>query len=403
MKTIFHIDVNSAFLSWEAVYRIRELHEEIDLRDIPSIIGGDRATRHGIVLAKSTPAKKYQIKTAEPITDALKKCPELVVVPPNMSLYKRYSRAFMDILKEYSPDVEKYSIDEAFVDMTGCQKLFGEPLSCAERIKNRIKEELGFTVNIGISDVKLLAKMASDFEKPDKVHTLYKSEIKEKMWPLPVEDLFFCGKSTVKKLNMLGIYTIGELAESDINIIKSHLKSHGELIWKMANGEAEAEIETSERENKGYGNSMTISSDVTDEETAEMYLMDLCETVSSRLRKDHKMAETIAITIKDADFNVRSHQMVLDAPSNVTDELYRAVCLLFQELWDGNPIRLLGVRATKLYDDTEARQIDMFSGVNFEKLSRLDAAVDSIRNKYGAGAVKRAAFLNVPDKQKKEK
>ncbi|MGN0393901.1 MAG: DNA polymerase IV, partial [Coprococcus sp.] len=178
MKTIFHIDVNSAFLSWEAVHRLQDLHEEQDLRDIPSAIGGDVTTRHGIILAKSTPAKKYNIKTAEPISDALKKCPGLVIVPPDMTLYKKYSGEFINILREYSPDVEQYSIDEAFVDMTGCQSLFGEPVECAYKIKDRIKRELGFTVNVGISDVKLLAKMASDFEKPDKVHTLYKSEIK---------------------------------------------------------------------------------------------------------------------------------------------------------------------------------------------------------------------------------
>ncbi|MBP3327249.1 MAG: DNA polymerase IV [Coprococcus sp.] len=394
MKTIFHIDVNSAFLSWEAVHRLQDLNEELDLREIPSAIGGDVTTRHGIVLAKSTPAKKYHIKTAEPIANALKKCPDLVVVPPNMKLYKKYSKAFMDILRDYSPDVEQYSVDEAFVDMTGCQSLFGEPVESAYKIKDRIKNELGFTVNIGISDVKLLAKMASDFEKPDKVHTLYKSEIEDKMWCLPVSELFFCGKSAVKKLNMLGIHTIGDLAKSDRNVIHGHLKSHGDLLWQLANGEDVSEVDTSEKENKGYGNSTTISFDVTDEDTAKMFLMSLCETVSSRLRKDHKMAEVIAVTIKDSDFNSRSHQKVLSAPTNVTDELYHVCCQLFSELWDGSPIRLLGVRTTKIYDDTAARQLNMFSGANYEKLSKLDAAMDSIRNKYGSDAIKRAAFLN---------
>ncbi len=394
MKTIFHIDVNSAFLSWEAVHRLQDLNEELDLREIPSAIGGDVTTRHGIVLAKSTPAKKYHIKTAEPIANALKKCPELMVVPPNMKLYKKYSKAFMDILRDYSPDVEQYSIDEAFVDMTGCQSLFGEPVECAHKIKGRIKAELGFTVNIGISDVKLLAKMASDFEKPDKVHTLYKSEIEDKLWCLPVSELFFCGKATVKRLNMLGIHTIGDLAKSDRKVIHGHLKSHGDLLWQLANGEDVSEVDTAEKENKGYGNSTTISFDVTDENTAKMFIMSLCETVSSRLRKDHKMAEVIAVTIKDSDFNSRSHQKVLAAPTNVTAELYHVSCQLFSELWDGSPIRLLGVRTTKIYDDTAARQMDMFSGANYEKLSKLDAAMDSIRNKYGADAIKRATFLD---------
>ncbi len=394
MKTIFHIDVNSAFLSWEAVHRINDLHEEQDIREIPSAIGGDAAKRHGIILAKSVPAKKYNIRTAEPITDALKKCPELVIVPPDMKLYKTYSKAFIGLLKEYSPDVEQYSIDEAFVDMTGCSLLFGEPISCAYKMKDRIKRELGFTVNIGISDVKLLAKMASDFEKPDKVHTLYQSEIEEKMWRLPVSDLFYCGKSAVKKLDMLGIHTIGELAKSDIHIIRAHLKSHGELLWKLANGCDVSGVDTVEKENKSYGNSTTMPFDVTDETTAKMFLMSLCDTVSSRLRKDHKMAEVLSVTIKDTDFNKYSHQKVLPAPTNVTNELYEAAGSLFSEMWKGEPVRLLGVNTTKLYDDTEARQLDMFSGTDYEKLSRLDAALDAIRNKYGTDAVKRAAFLN---------
>lgn len=399
-KVIFHIDVNSAFLSWEAVHRIRDLGETVDLREIPSAIGGDRMSRHGIILAKSVPAKKYQIQTAEPITDALKKCPELVVVAPDMKLYRRYSKAFMDILREYSPDVEQYSVDEAFVDMTGCQALFGEPVACAHTIKDRIREELGFTVNIGISDVKLLSKMASDFEKPDKVHTLYRSEIQYKMWPLPVSELFYVGKSAVKTLHGLGIYTIGDLAKSDISMLRGHMKSHGEVIWQLANGYDVSEVEAKERENKGYGNSTTIAFDVTDADTAKMFLMSLCETVAARLRADHKKAEVITVTIKDSDFRSKSHQMMLSAPSNITAELYTIACRLFDELWDGSPIRLLGVRSTKLYEDTAARQLDLFQNMDYEKQSRLDKAVDDIRSKYGCNAIKRASFMD-PDRLNK--
>ncbi len=393
-KVIFHIDVNSAFLSWEAVHRLKDLGDTVDLREIPSAVGGDRATRHGIILAKSVPAKKYNIQTAEPVADALKKCPELVLVPPDQKIYSRYSHAFMEILREYSPDVEKFSIDEAFVDMTGCQALFGEPVACAHTIKDRIYHELGFTVNIGISDVRLLAKIASDFEKPDRVHTLYRTEIEDKMWPLPVSDLIYVGKASVRLLHSLGIYTIGDLANSDVDIIRAHMKSHGEFIWKLANGQDVSIVETKKRENKGYGNSTTLAFDVTDAETAKQILMSLCETVAARLRADHRKAEVIAVTIRDTDFRNRSHQMVLPSPSNITTELYSMVCLLFDELWDESPIRLLGVRCTKLYEETAARQLNLFDTVDYEKQSRLDKAMDDIRAKYGNDAVKRASFMD---------
>ena len=215
-RIIFHIDVNSAFLSWEAVFRLHYLNATIDLREIPSAIGGDQEHRHGIILAKSIPAKKYRIQTGETILEATRKYPALYLAPPNYGLYEQCSQAFIDLLKEYAGEVEQYSIDEAFVDMSGTRLLYGDPVSIATRMKDRIREELGFTVNIGISSNKLLAKMASDFQKPDRVHTLFPEEIPRKMWVLPVSDLFFVGRATTKKLFALGIKTIGELAHAAI-------------------------------------------------------------------------------------------------------------------------------------------------------------------------------------------
>ena len=215
---IFHIDVNSAFLSWEAVHRIRDLGEKDDLREIPSAVGGDRAMRQGIILAKSIPAKKYNIQTGEPVTDALRKCPGLVLVPPNRRLYEKYSEAFLQILRKYSDAVEKFSIDEAFADMTGTRELFGEPVCAANAIKDEIYETLGFTVNVGVSCNKLLAKMASDFRKPNFVHTLFPEEIEKKMWPLPVRELFLVGKASERKLHAIGIRTIGDLAKADVKV-----------------------------------------------------------------------------------------------------------------------------------------------------------------------------------------
>jgi len=390
-QTIFHIDVNSAFLSWEAVWRIRECGETQDLRLVPSIVGGDREQRHGIVLAKSTPAKKYGIVTGEPIAKALQKCPDLVIVPSQHGLYGRYSAAFMKILSEYSPDVEQYSIDEAFVNMTGMEGLFGEPVACAHKIKDRIRDELGFTVNVGISTNRLLAKMASDFQKPDRVHTLFPEEIEEKMWPLPVEELFFVGKATAAKLHTLGIHTIGELAKSDRQMLYTHLKSMGETIHNFANGIDEG-LGGKHHEAKGYSNETTLGHDVTDEAEAREILLSLVEQVAGRIRADGKKAEVVSVGIKDAYFVSATHQCVVQNPTSVTKELYEYACRLFAEMWDGRPIRLLNFAAGRVSEE-ESRQLSFFETTDYEKQEKADKAMDDIRKKFGAGAVKRAVFL----------
>lgn len=392
-KIIFHIDVNSAFLSWEAVYRIKELGESTDLRKIPSAVGGDRSKRHGIILAKSTSAKKYGIQTGEPIVDALRKCPQLTIVPPRFEIYEQNSKQFMDILYKYSPDVEKYSIDEAFVDMTGTEKLFGEPVKAAQRIKNEIYETLGFTVNIGISTNKLLAKMASDFEKPNRVHTLFPNEIEEKMWPLPVRELFFVGKASEKKLHSFGIYTIGDLAKTDLEMLKSIMKKQGETIWNFANGKEVSLVEHKVESNKGYGNSTTIPFDVSDRSTARMILLSLAETIGIRLRKDNVKIEVISVNLRFFDLSNVSHQCVLDHPTNITNEIHSIACRLFDELWDGTPIRLIGIQTGRVMEQESARQMNLFDGTDYEKLEKLDKAVDNIRKRFGTDSIKRASFV----------
>jgi len=396
-KIIFHIDVNSAFLSWESVYRLTVEGSTEDLRLIPSIVGGDREQRHGVVLAKSTPAKKFGIVTGEPITQALQKCPELLIVPSRHYIYEQYSEQFMAILKEYSPVVEQYSIDEAFMDMTGMELLFGPPLECAYKIKDRIKNELGFTVNVGISTNHLLAKMAGDLKKPDMVHTLFPEEIEKKMWPLPVEDLFFVGKATAAKLHTLGIHTIGELANSDRNMLYSHLKSTGDTIWKFANGIDEVVSGRKNQETKGYSNETTLAHDVTEKEEAEEILLSLVEQVSGRLRADGKKAEVVSVGIKDAWFVSSSHQCVLPNPTAGTRELYEHACRLLSEFWDGKPIRLLSFYASRITEE-EGRQMSLFDVTDYEKQEKADAAMDAIREKFGAGAIKRASFLKAGER-----
>ncbi len=394
-RVYFHIDVNSAFLSWEAVDRLEKGDEStVDIRNIPSAIGGDVAKRHGIVLAKSIPAKKYGIVTGESISEALKKCPSLFVAPPNHKLYQKYSEAFIKILEDYSPDIEQFSVDEAFIDVTGTRRLFGEPVALAHTIKDRIRDELGFTVNIGISDVKLLAKMASDFKKPDMIHTLYFEEIEQKMWPLPVEDLFYVGKSTKDKLYTMGIRTIGELANTDKKILVANLKSHGELIWNIANGIDISNLHSKTDKNKGYGNSTTVAVDITESESARIVLLSLCETVAKRLRADKVKGELITVTIKDNNFQSYSHQKQIDYATNSTSDIFEYAMEIFNEMWEGTPIRLLGVSAGKLQTPDQAVQLSLFDDDIHIKREACDVAIDKIREKFGKDAIKRATYLD---------
>lgn len=396
-KIIFHIDVNSAYLSWTAVERQkRGGPDTLDIRTIPAIIGGDISKRRGVVLAKSIPAKKYGIITGEPVVDAFKKCPQLKSYAPDHKLYARYSQAMISLLKEYSPVISQYSIDECFMEYVPIPGA-ASPEEGAKQIKDRIRNTLGFTVNIGISTNHLLAKMASDFKKPDLVHTLYPDEIPQKMWPLPIEDLFMVGRSSAKKLRLLGIRTIGDLAQTDPKIIVSHLKSHGQTIWEYANGIETSPIDTrSKRDAKGIGNSTTISFDVTDRQTACHFLMELAESVSRRLRQHHLAAGMVSVEIKYSTFDQVSHQTGLLTPSNSTQTIYDTACRLFDELWNGSAIRLLGIRTSKLSSDT-IRQLSIFDDPASEKQQKLDHALDHIRQKFGDSSVIRASQMKSKD------
>ena len=394
-RIIFHVDANSAFLSWTAAYRVRVLGETLDLREVPSVIAGDKASRHSIILAKSGPAKKYGIQTGEPLFQAQEKCPDLIVAPPDYALYVEASRHFVELLRQFSPVVQQYSIDEAWVDMTGTERIFGTPRLAAEKMRQRIWDELGFTVNVGISTNKLLAKMAGDFEKPNKVHTLFPEEMERKMWPLPVRDLFLVGGATEKKLRKLGIYTIGDLAVTDPAVLKKRLGKHGETIWHYANGRNADMVTPEPEENKGYGNSTTTSSDVLTHTHAHQVLLSLCETVAMRMRQDEKCGRCISIHLRTNEFQHMSHQAVFHGATNITTELFEAACRIFDEAWDGQtPLRQLGVQVTRLSDEPY-QQFDFLSGmspIQYEKKLRLDETVDSLRDKFGEDIIRRAKF-----------
>lgn len=407
----FHIDVNSAFLSWTAIDQKQQaiatntLDSYIDIRTIPAIIGGDTSTRHGIVLAKSIPAKKYGISTAEPIASAIKKCPNLTIVSPNHSSYSAHSKALMHYLCSFCPIIEQVSIDECYMDFTPIAHEYSSAIEAAHLIKDGVRHNFGFTVNVGISDRKVLAKMASDFKKPDLVHTLYAHEIQKKMWPLPVSSLFMCGKSSQETLKKLGITTIGELATCNQDLLITHLKSHGKLLWEYANGIDDSSIQNIPAPAKGIGNSTTMSTDATTIEEMKPVLLWLSESVSKRLRENHTLAGTITVEIKYSTFQSYSHQTSLSAPDNTSSLLYETALTLLRELWNGSPVRLLGLRATKLQDEDTPVQMNLFSyqapSVQNEKHKKIDEAIDAIRQKYGDNAIVRGSLLSMPNSSKK--
>lgn len=387
-RLIFHIDVNSAYLSWTAVENLKN-GSSVDLREIPSIIGGDMASRHGIVLAKSIPAKAYKITTGEPVAHALQKCPNLVMAPPDRKLYSEYSHRLMELLKTFSPAIEQVSIDECYMDFTDYQDKYDSPVAAATFIKDTVRETFGFTVNVGISNNKLLAKMASDFQKPDRVHTLFPHEVPEKMWCLPVRDLFMVGKSAAATLEKLEILTIGDLAHTDVSILESHMKSHGRLIWEFANGIDDSPVQTEEAELKGVGNSTTLSRNAETSADAKKVLRSLCGQVSSRLKSYGQLAGMVSTEIKYATFVHVSHQMQLPSATDDAGVLYHHACLLFDELWNGEPVRLLGVRTSKLTTEKEPVQMSLFDLPKSRKEQKADKAAEELKKRFGKDIIKK--------------
>ncbi len=370
-----------------------------DLREIPSCIGGDPKSRRGIVVAKSIPAKKYGVTTGEPVSMALRKCPELVCVPGDFALFETCSRAFKKICASYAPVMESFSIDEVFLDMSGTEKIYPDPVKLAHEIKDRIREELGFTVNIGIGTNKLLAKMASDFEKPDKVHTLFPAEIPTKMWPLPVRDLLFLGKASEQKLIKAGIKTIGEMARYPETEIQRLLgEKTGHQLYEYANGRDDSPVRGEREEAKGYSAETTTEEDIVTYEQAFSLLLAQCDVVAARMRKDGKKCSCISVTYRMLDFRTRSHQKKLENPTDVTEEIFAQIKNLLRECWQCQPLRLIGVALTDLTSD-DFRQMSLFENTeNHEKQKKVDGVVDDIRKRFGNGMIVRGSTMKTADK-----
>ena len=393
---IFHIDVNSAYLSWTAVEQLKN-GSAVDLREIPAIIGGDQKSRHGVVLAKSPAAKRYGIRTGEPVANAFRKCPDLVMYPPDHKMYREKSRLLMEYLRTFTKEIEQVSVDECYMDFISIAGRYHSPVDGALEIKDGIKERFGFTVNIGISTNKLLAKMASDFRKPDRIHTLFPEEIQVKMWPLPIGELYMAGRSSVETLKKLEINTIGDLAQADPELIALHLKSHGKMLWEFANGRGRDVVQAEPEEAKGIGNSTTLRADAETEEEVYAVFGELAQSVGRRLKKAGKKAGMVSMEIKYHDFRTISHQMQLEKPSNDPELLKDTAYSLFLEVWSGEPVRLLGIRTSKLADESEPEQLSIFDiempPEPDEKHKRLKKAMDELNARFGEGAVVKASLM----------
>ncbi len=392
-RIIFHIDVNNAFLSWSAIEMLKN-GSTLDIRTIPAVVGGDEKKRRGVVVAKSFPAKKAGIVTGEPIYMARRKVDKLFVVHSNKEKYVEYSNAFYKILCKYTPVIERYSIDECFMDMTGMEKMFGDPVKLAYKIKDEIYDTLGFTVNVGVANSKICAKMASDFEKPNKVHTLFENEVKQKMWPLAVDDLFMVGKSSSKRLHELGINTIEDLANADVIMLTRYFKSSGKMMHEYANGIDNSPVEKPIPKNQGIGHSTTLPNDVDNIPDLKKVLRKLSDMVGIRLRAEEKYATVISVQLKNNVFFNYQHQKKLVNPISSNEDIYENACMLLKDMWKGDPIRLVGLRVSDFTDKTY-EQISLFEEAGkLEKRDKVQKAMDEINKKYGSNTIKSAALLD---------
>ena len=386
-RIIFHVDVNNAYLSWTAVYLLKNGYKK-DIRLIPSVIGGDEDSRHGIVLAKSPIAKKMGVKSAETIYMARKKCKDLEVFPPNFNIYDEYSNKFYNYLKQYTPDIERASIDECFLDMSNTKYLYDDLESLAYKIKDDIKNMFGFTVNVGIGNNKLLAKMASDFEKPDKVHTLYTNEIETKMWPLPVEDLLFVGKSSSKLLHSIGIDTIGDLANCDPSILSRFYKTRVDDLINSAKGIDNSPVINDYGDNKSISISRTLLKDTDNLNEIKRVLLKLSQEIGLRASNSNLYANTIAITLKTSSFKNMSHQLSLDTSTNNTMEIYDKVCELLRGVDKSEPFRLLGIRLDNL-SKTKSSKVSLFEEESDDNIQKI---MDNLNTKYKNSIIMPAIF-----------
>lgn len=388
MRSIFHIDLNSFYASCEIIESGGKYNYDNRLA-----VTGNPDARCGIILAASYPAKKYGVRAGMTIKDAIDLCPGITFVKARFPLYFRMSNRVMSIIRDYSPIVERYGIDEAFLDYTGCERLLGPPVETAYAIKERIKRETGLTVSIGVSYNKLLAKMGSDYKKPDAVTVITPENFREMIWPLPVKDLIFVGRRTAQKLEKLGIKTIGDLASAPLTMLKDKFGVIGVTLWMNANGIDDQKVRSVQDPVKGIGNSSTLPNDALTAEEINVMLLVHSEQVAKRLREIQKACRTVQIHLKDSSLNVRQHQATLPFHTDLTEDIYYTAVRLAGEIWQGEKIRHIGVRVTGLTDTSDFEQLTLFPEEKREKQRQLNLCMDKIREKYGNNSVFRGAIL----------
>lgn len=395
-RIIMHIDVNNAFLSWTAVYLLQN-GSKYDIRNSYAVIGGDEKSRRGVVLAKSMPAKKLGIVTGETLYSARKKCKALKSYPMNYPFYQEMSNKLFELLKKYTPDIEIASIDECYLDYTKVKNMYGDQYEFAKKIQKEVNETLGFTINIGIANNKLCAKMASDFSKPNKIHTLYNNEVKEKMWPLKVGELFGIGKKSKEKLINLNINTIGDLANSKLEILYKYFKNQSNTIIEMANGIDNSPVVSDQIAPKGISNEITLSQDISDKVQLYKHLLFLSEKVGLRIRKEKKYAYVVAVIIKDKYFKRRTHQKKIDNPINLSQDIFEVSKQILNEMWNDDSVRLIGIRLDKLTEKV-VKQQSLFDTIDKEENNIvLENTLDNLKNKYGTSIIKRASLKDKRD------
>ncbi len=389
-RTIFHCDLNNFYASVECLH-----HPEY--RNIPIAVGGDVEKRHGIILAKNMLAKKAGVTTGEALWQAKLKCPDLTLVKPNFSQYLRFSGLVRKIYAEYSDRIESFGIDEVWIDVTEIVGRYASPRALADEIRNRIREEVGITASIGVSFNKVFAKLGSDYKKPDATTVITRENMKEIVFPLPVEDLLYVGRKTTVKMHQLGIYTIGDCARYDVAILRRKFGKWGEYIWTFANGLENSPVLKEGRDPmvKSVGNSTTAPRDLKNLDDVRIVCYVLSESVAARLREAGLRCMTVAVSIRDNDLEGCVRQMKLPCPSDLSDEIAKAAMTLFQANVDfQKPLRSIGVKAADLCVGEVPLQLSIFEDQEKrEENLALEKTIDGIRRRFGAQSIQRLRML----------
>ena len=389
-RVILHSDCNGFYASVECLHNPK-------IRSKPVAVSGDAENRHGIILAKNELAKKYHVKTGEAIWQAKQKCPELVTVPPHFDLYRRFSRLCKEIYFDYTDRVESFGLDEAWLDVTGSSMLFGSGYEIAQRIRKRIKYELGITVSIGVSFNKIFAKLGSDYKKPDAVTVISRENFKNIVWELDCGDLLYVGSATKKRLHTMGIYTIGDIAKCPIEILRKHFGKHGDMLYAFANGYDVSPVAKLDLHDpvKSIGNSTTTPRDLVDFQDVKTVMCVLCDSVCRRMREQGFIAGTVSISVRDNTLQCFSRQRKLESATSVTDEILKAALKLFRDSYSfQKPLRSVGISVFDLLPENSPRQTDLFGNEKIrQRQESLDSALDRLKNRFGNYSIFPALLL----------